>query len=158
VSDSPDMTGDPTGDATGGPTRDKMGGIVRIHRAVLRQLIVEARAMPEVECCGLLAGRGEVISLILPARESTLSASAYEISPGELFAFFRRIREEHLEHLGIYHSHPRGENSPSPSDVALSYYPDAAYFILSPLEDAARPVRAYRIADGRWSELTIQPI
>jgi [CysO sulfur-carrier protein]-S-L-cysteine hydrolase len=114
--------------------------------------------MPEVECCGLLAGRGEVISVILPARESTQSASAYEVSPGELFSLFRRMRDEHLEHLGIYHSHPRGENSPSASDVALAYYPDAAYFILSPQEGAPRPVRAFRIADGRWSELTIQPI
>ena len=158
MSDSPDMMGDTTGDAKGGPSGDKLRGIVRVDRAVLRQLIAEARATPEVECCGLLAGRGEVISLLFPARESTPRASAYEISPRELFAFFRRMREEHLEHLGIYHSHPRGENSPSPSDVALAYYPDAAYFIVSPLEGVARPVRAFRIADGRWSELTIQPI
>jgi proteasome lid subunit RPN8/RPN11 len=137
---------------------DKMGGIVRIHHAVLSQLIAEARAMPDVECCGLLAGRNGVISVLLPAREGTRRASAYEISPAELFSFFRRMREEHLEHLGIYHSHPRGENSPSASDVALAYYPDAAYFIVSPQEGAPRPVRAFRIADGRWRELTIQPV
>jgi [CysO sulfur-carrier protein]-S-L-cysteine hydrolase len=150
VSDSTDATGDASG--------HKIGGIVRTQHAVLRQLLAEARAVLEAECCGLLAGHNGVISVILPARESTPSASAYEISPRELFEFFRRMRDEHLEHLGIYHSHPRGENSPSERDVALAYYPDAAYFIISPQEGAPRPVRAFRIADGRWSELTIQPI
>jgi proteasome lid subunit RPN8/RPN11 len=134
---------------------DKSAGAVQVHRALLPQLIAEASATPDVECCGLLAGRDGVISALLPARQGAPRASTYEIAPAELFSFFRRMRDEHLEHLGIYHSHPRGDNSPSESDVALAYYPEAAYFIISPRPDAPRPVRAFRIADGRWSELVI---
>src|SRR5665213_2707067 len=113
-----------------------MGSIVRIRRAAYSQLLDEARATPAIECCGLLAGRDGLISLVLPERQGAFSATSYEIEPAELFAFFHRMSEEHTEHLGIYHSHPRGENSPSTTDVALAYYPDAAYFILSPRPDA----------------------
>ena len=45
----------------------------------------------------------------------------------------REIRAAKLELLGIYHSHPNGKNEPSARDIELAYYPDTAYFILSPL-------------------------
>src|ERR1700730_18162801 len=126
--------------------------VVRIVRAVLQQMLAEARSIPEVECCGLLAGRAEVISVLLPARQGLCSASTYEISPPELFAMFRHMRDAGLEHLGIYHSHPRDANSPSSRDVERAHYPAAAYVIISPRPDAARPVRAFAIADGRSEE------
>jgi proteasome lid subunit RPN8/RPN11 len=132
--------------------------VIRIVRAVLQQMLAEARSAPEVECCGLLAGRAEVISVLLPARHGPRSASAYEISPPELFALFRYMRDAGLDHLGIYHSHSRGDNSPSRRDVELAYYPAAAYFIVSPQSDALRPVRAFAIADGRSEELTIDVV
>ena len=131
---------------------------VRVNRAVLYELIDEARATPELECCGLLAGRGGIISIVLPAQNALNSATAYEIAPAELFALFRRMRAERLDHLAIYHSHPRGENVPSPTDLASAFYPQAAYFIVSPLRDAPHPVRAFRIVDGRSRELSLDVI
>src|ERR1700722_8002543 len=130
---------------------DQAAGAVHVLHALWSQLIAEASATPDVECCGLLAASDGGISALWAARQGAPRASTYEIVPAELFSLFRRMRDERLEHLGIYHSHPRGDNSPSESDVALAYYPDAAYFIISPRPDAPRPVRAFRIADGRWS-------
>jgi proteasome lid subunit RPN8/RPN11 len=130
---------------------------VRVRAAVLGDLLAAARREPDLECCGLLAGRDGVVSLVLPARNALASATAFEIAPLELFALFRRIRAEGLELLGIYHSHPRGDNWPSARDIAGAFYPSAAYFIVSPLLDAPRPVRAFRIRDGYVSELTLQP-
>jgi len=68
----------------------------------------------------------------------------------------REIRATGLELLGIYHSHPAGDNVPSKRDIARAYYPDAAYFILSPKPDAANPIRAFSIRDSRATELDIQ--
>lgn len=132
-----------------------MGESIRVSGGVLRQLVEEARRSPEIECCGLLAGRGGVVTELLPAPNALRSATAYEIAPEELFRLFRRIRERGIEHLGIYHSHPATENAPSPSDVIRAFYPDAAYFIVSPRDGAARPVRAFAIRDGAAHELTI---
>jgi proteasome lid subunit RPN8/RPN11 len=119
-------------------------------------LLLEARRAPSMECCGLLAGRGEVITTVMPATNTLASSTAYEIASQELFALFGRIRAEGLELLGIYHSHPKGDNAPSRLDIERAYYPDAAYFILSPQPDYPRPVRAFRIREGMVTELQIE--
>jgi len=129
-----------------------MPAAIRIRREVLASLIEEARRDPAIECCGLLAGSGGIITDLLPARNALSSATAYEIAPEELFRLFRQMRERGLDHLGIYHSHPVTDNAPSPSDIARAYYPDAAYFIVSPMPHAARPIRAFEIRDGEVSE------
>jgi [CysO sulfur-carrier protein]-S-L-cysteine hydrolase len=133
-----------------------MDDLVRIGRAVFDRLLGEARANPNVECCGLLAGREGLIYTVLPAKNALQSSIAYEISPEELFALFRRIRSEGLEHLGIYHSHPKGENFPSPRDLEHAFYPDAAYLIISPTVGASCPIRAFRIIEGRSRELSLE--
>ena len=118
---------------------------------------MNARREPLEECCGLLAGRGGVISRVFAATNAASDpAKNYEIAPQELFRLMREIRAAKLELLGIYHSHPNGKNEPSPRDIELAYYPGTAYFILSPLPDAARPVRAFAIRDGGATELQIQ--
>jgi proteasome lid subunit RPN8/RPN11 len=131
---------------------------IRVESQVLNALLAEARRDPRTECCGLLAGNDGVISVVLPARNALASASAYEIAPAELFALFRSMREQGLDHLGIYHSHPNTDNAPSPTDLDRAYYPDAAYFIVSPRADALKPVRAFRIANGYADELAIETV
>ncbi len=137
---------------------------VRISKSALQQILAHARASPLIECCGLLAGRRQIISAVFQATNALASpdpnghaaATAYQIAPAELFALFRRIRRQNLRLLGIYHSHPTTDNVPSAADIDQAYYPEAAYFILSPQPGAPRPVRAFRIADGRSVELQIQ--
>ncbi len=68
----------------------------------------------------------------------------------------REIRAAGLELMGIYHSHPAGENRPSESDIERAYYPEAVYFIISSRPDAPNPIRAFSIRDGRVTELTIK--
>jgi proteasome lid subunit RPN8/RPN11 len=133
-----------------------MNGIVQVRAAVIDEMLAAARREPHVEVCGLLAGRDAVISLALPAPNALASATAFEIAPLELFALFRSMRAAGLELLGIYHSHPRGDNAPSPRDIAGAYYPDAAHFILSPQASSPNPVRAFRIRDGQVSEFIVQ--
>lgn len=133
-----------------------MHDFLRMSRAVFDRLLVEARANPEIECCGLLAGRDALISAVLPARNALQSSTSYEIAPAELFALFRRMRAKGLEHLGIYHSHPKGDNAPSSLDLERAFYPDAAYLIVSPNAGASRPIRAFRIIEGRARELSLE--
>ncbi len=105
----------------------------------------------------MLAGRHGAIAQAYPAQNAAeRPATAYEIPPKQLFRIMREIRAAGLELLGIYHSHPNGDNQPSPRDVERAYYPDAAYLILSPRADAPKPIRAFSIRDGDWMELRIQ--
>ncbi len=119
-------------------------------------MLEAARADSTHECCGLLAGRDSTITTVFAAHNALASATAYEIAPNELFAIFREMRAQNLEFLGIYHSHPHSENIPSATDVARAYYPDAIYFIISTILDAPTPIRAFRIRDGRFTELEIE--
>lgn len=122
-------------------------------------MLDHARRTTNHECCGLLAGRDGLITQAFPATNvSPHPATSYEIAPREILDRIREMRAAGLELLGIYHSHPNSPNEPSPRDIAQAYYPDAAYFILSPLPDAPRPVRAFSIRDGRVNELEIQII
>jgi len=66
------------------------------------------------------------------------------------------MRAEGWQHLGIYHSHPTGENAPSPRDIEQAYYPEAVSLIVSPLPGHPRPVRAFSIRDGGSVELSIE--
>ncbi len=121
-------------------------------------MLAQTRSAGGAECCGLLAGRDAAITRLLPARNAARRPeSEYEIAPEELFRLMREIRGAGLEMLGIYHSHPSGGNSPSASDIGRAFYPDAAYFIVSPREDAGRAVRAFAIRDGAVAELEIVP-
>jgi [CysO sulfur-carrier protein]-S-L-cysteine hydrolase len=98
-----------------------------------------------------------VITHAFPATNvASNPATSYEIAPEEIFNRMREMRAAGLELLGIYHSHPNARNEPSPRDIEFAYYPDAAYFIVSPLAGSARPVRAFSIRDGRVAELDIQ--
>jgi proteasome lid subunit RPN8/RPN11 len=128
---------------------------IRVRAGIMEEMLRHARSEPRTECCGLLAGLGGVITRIFPAKNALRSPTAYEIAPQELFQLFRRMREEGVEHLGHYHSHPATENVPSPSDIELAYYPHEAYFIVSPQPGAPHPVRAFSIRDGHVEELEI---
>jgi [CysO sulfur-carrier protein]-S-L-cysteine hydrolase len=132
---------------------------VRIEARVLEKMLTHARENPAEECCGLLAGRDSVITHAFPAaNDSPNSATSYEIAPREILDRIREMRTSGLELLGIYHSHPATANEPSPRDISQAYYPDAAYFILSPQPDAPRPVRAFSIRDGRVTEIEIEVV
>jgi len=116
-----------------------------------------AQREPGRECCGLLAGREGTITHAFPAvNVASDPVRNYEIAPREIVRLLREFRAAGLEFMGIYHSHPNGENEPSPRDVELAYYSKEAYFIISPRRDTPKPVRAFSIRDGRATELEIE--
>jgi [CysO sulfur-carrier protein]-S-L-cysteine hydrolase len=107
-----------------------------------------------LECCGLLAGGdGAITNAFAATNAAADTAKNYEIAPEELFRLMREIRTAGMALMGIYHSHPNGDNVPSPRDVERAYYPDVAYFIVSP--NAPARVRAFSIRDGTVAELKI---
>ena len=132
-----------------------MADFVRVRSEILDEMLAHARREARIECCGLLAGRDGLITEIFPATNVLASPKAYEIAPRELFDLFRALRDKGLTHLGQYHSHLDSDNVPSPSDIELAGYPEQAYFIVTLLPQAPKPVRAFSIRDASVSELEI---
>jgi proteasome lid subunit RPN8/RPN11 len=125
---------------------------------IIEKMLDHAQSDPSLECCGILAGTAGIITRIFPASNTLDSATAYEIAPPESFRLFRQMREEGLDHLGLYHSHVASANVPSPSDIAQAYYPEQAYFIISLVPGVGRPVRAFFIRDGRVEEAELTTV
>ncbi|HXW16689.1 MAG TPA: M67 family metallopeptidase [Candidatus Acidoferrales bacterium] len=130
---------------------------IRIRREILAEMLAHAEREAQRECCGLLAGRDGAISEIFSAGNASENpATSYEIAPADLFRMMRAIRAARLDLLGIYHSHPQGDNFPSALDVERAFYPDAAYFVVSPRAKARNPVRAFWIRDAVATELSVE--
>ena len=130
---------------------------IQILATVRAEVIHHAAREPGLECCGLLAGSGGIITRAFPATNSAPNpATAYDVPVAQLVRLMREIREANLELLGIYHSHPNSANEPSATDIELAAYPDAAYFIVSPRSDAPKSIRAFSIRDGNVRELNIR--
>lgn len=126
-------------------------------------MLEHARQAAPLECCGLLAGHGGVITRVYPAVNIHAESAArgrteYEIAPRELFQIVKQMRAAGLEHMGIYHSHPATENVPSPRDLERAYYEDVAYFILSPRDNTPRPLRAFLIVKGAAVEMEVKEV
>jgi proteasome lid subunit RPN8/RPN11 len=122
-------------------------------------MLAHARRHPHRECCGILAGHDGLITHAFRAKNVAADpARNYEIAPSELVSLMGELRKKRLEFLGIYHSHPHWmhTNEPSPKDIALAYYSEAIYFIITPRPYAATPIRAFSIRDGRALELEIE--
>lgn len=111
------------------------------------------RALPN-EACGLLAGVGEEVRLVLPVRNEAASPVRFRMDPREQLAAFRRIEEEGLQLLGIYHSHPTGPDHLSPTDLAEAAYPEAAYLVWYPAPEGWR-CRAFRLDGPRPEEIPL---
>jgi proteasome lid subunit RPN8/RPN11 len=130
---------------------------VRIPRQILDALLTDARTHAPNESCGLLSGRDSTIQNFHPTQNASPTPNAnYEIAPQDLFRVLREIRNQNLELAAIYHSHPTTENTPSPTDVARAYYPEAAYIIVSP--QSQTPIRAFQIRANEFIEQPLEQI
>ena len=122
-------------------------------------MLAHARRQPHRECCGILGGQGGLITQAFAAKNVAADPTRnYEIAPREIVRVMGELRERRLDFLGIYHSHPdwMESNEPSPKDIALAYYTEAIYFIVTPRPYASTPIRAFSIREGRVMELDIQ--
>lgn len=121
------------------------------------------RAHP-AEACGLMLGRFEpregkapkLMALRLhPARNVHASAGErFEIAPEDFVGADSAARDAGLEIVGVYHSHPRGGDGPSPADRegAQESWPSV---IVALKDGRAESWRCWQLADGEMSEQKI---
>jgi proteasome lid subunit RPN8/RPN11 len=122
---------------------------------MLEKIIAHAREGCPEEICGIIAGKEGVGDVLYRGRNvSPTPRVAYELDEATLVRQIE-FEEQGLTLAALYHSHPAGPETPSPTDVKRAFYPDSVYLICS-LADPARPVvRGFRIADGRVTEVRL---
>ncbi|MCP4429259.1 MAG: M67 family metallopeptidase [Chloroflexi bacterium] len=132
-----------------------MAMVFQIKRPFLAQLLAHLQSEYPLEACGILAGQMGRVVKIYPIGNILQSRTAYEMNPKQQLAAMLEIEDRSWEMLAIYHSHPNGPETPSPTDIAQAYYPDTIQLIVS-LRQRERPsIRAFTIVDGRVEEVEI---
>ena len=120
--------------------------------AVAARLLEHARAGAPEEVCGVLGGEGEraTRSEAVPNVASS-PETRYELAPAETVEAIERV-EEGSEHLGFYHSHPRGPPRPSATDEAEATWTGFVYCIVSLPESR---IDAWRWTGERFEALDV---
>ena len=127
---------------------------MKIQLHVLAGIIGHARDAAPLECCGLLAGKDELIDEYICTENIRASEVAYQVNPAEHFAAIKSLRARGRVVVGAYHSHPRTPAVPSATDLAEAHDADLLYVIVS-LRDDRPDVRAYRLQDRTFVEVPV---
>jgi proteasome lid subunit RPN8/RPN11 len=122
-------------------------------------IVAHARAGLPNEACGVIAGEDGRPVRVYPMHNAEESPVVYRFDEHEQLRVFTDIDDRGWSLLGFFHSHPRTEASPSPTDRALAHwtdpvtgehvpaYPGTRYVIVSLAGDEPE-LRAFRFEGG----------
>jgi proteasome lid subunit RPN8/RPN11 len=112
-----------------------------------------ARLAP-LEACGLLAGRSERVETMIGVQNQAQRPDRFIMEPYEQLKAFEWIESNRLELLGIFHSHPAGPETASPTDIAEAAY-EVIHVILS-YNGTGWHARGFWIERGAAAEVPLQ--
>lgn len=111
------------------------------------------------ECVGALGGyrSGDIwqVRAVYPLVNVAIQPeSNYLADPAGLIGALRTMRQHDTELVGLYHSHPRGQARPSPTDIREASY-DVPYLIAGV---PGRELRAFALPSGANVTLVLTPL
>lgn len=137
--------------------------VIEFADAAIQTIRHEGEKAYPRECCGLLLGRTAggrlAVASAFPCRnlKADVSYDRYEVDPRDFLRADRLARDQGLEVIGAYHSHPDQPAKPSPVDARESLQ-GFLYVIVEVREGRAGRVRSWlALGDGEFRELAIRP-
>lgn len=107
-----------------------------------------------LEACGLLAGRNDRVEKVLFVQNQAQSPVRFVMDPYEQLQAFEQIDADGLDLLGIFHSHPAGPETASPTDIAEAAY--AVVHVVCSRRDGEWSLRGFWIEDGASTEVPLR--
>jgi proteasome lid subunit RPN8/RPN11 len=111
--------------------------MLKISETIQSQLRGHGEETYPHECCGVLLGHAlegvnEVVTAVRAGNTRTDSAhNRYHIAPQELIAIQRQARQQELDIVGFYHSHPDHPARWSQTDFNEAHWLCCSYVITS---------------------------
>lgn len=128
---------------------------VKIEQALIRAIKKHGEETYPHECCGFLLGKAldgskQVVSALKAAnsRETRARRNRFLIAPDEYLRAEKVAREQALDVIGFYHSHPEVEAQPSQYDIEHAW-PWYSYLIVSVKGRRADKVTSWVLEDDR---------
>jgi len=119
-------------------------------QAMRRQVSSQA----PLEACGLLAGNQDSVETVLMVRNAEQSPVRFRMDAQEQYNAFEWIDAHGLDLVGIFHSHPSGPETASPTDIA-----EAAYEVVHVIWSRTKrtwSARGFWIEKGQVTEVDLQ--
>ena len=120
----------------------------------LQKMIAHVDSHAPLEACGLLAGLNSKVESVLEVSNQARSAVRFMMDPIEQLKAFEWIESNGFDLIGIFHSHPAGPETVSPTDIAEAAY--AVVHVILARVDGEWRARGFWIEDGRFSEVSLQ--
>lgn len=94
---------------------------LQIPVSIIRQLLEQAQLAYPLEIVGILAGKNQLVTQILPLENIALRPeSEFVANPEGLLRALKHLKTQELELIAFYHSHPNGPATPSRTDFLES--------------------------------------
>lgn len=128
-----------------------------IHHYVINEIQDYCLEKYPNEGYGFLAGRHSTITHFFPVPCQNHLPCSLELEPRVYFNIIKKMRYNHLEWLGIMHSHPLTRPYPSKRDLSGWTFQDKSFWILS-LKDKELQLCAYHIKNNNVIPLMFKVI
>ncbi len=106
-----------------------------------------------LEACGLLAGKNDRVKEVIFVRNQAQSPERFVMEPYEQLKAFDWIESSSLDLLGIFHSHPTGPATLSPTDIAEAAY--EVFHLIWSLQGETWALRGFWIENGQVFEVSL---
>lgn len=120
----------------------------------LQHMIDHVDAHAPLEACGLLAGKDSTVEKIFFVQNQAHSPVRYVMNPMEQLTAFTWIESHDMNLLGIFHSHPHGPVTVSPTDIAEAAY--AVVYVVLARVDKDWHAQGFWMEDNDYTEVLLQ--
>jgi len=130
------------------------GPVLKIESQLLQRIHAHGVETYPHECCGALLGRdadsGREVTDLLPLanRRNDSPRNRFEVTPEDVQLAEKTARENHVDLIGWYHSHPDAPARPSEFDREHAW-PWYSYIIVSVQQRQPRDTTSWRLRDDR---------
>ncbi len=91
-------------------------------QAQIDEMICHVEEQAPLEACGLLAGKIDRVEKVILVQNQAQSPERFVMDPYEQLEALEWIESHALDLVGIFHSHPAGPETVSPTDLAEAAY------------------------------------
>lgn len=130
-----------------------MKNLLTLDREQVREITEYVERHAPLEACGLLAGKNDRVEKVLFVQNQAQSPVRFVMDPYQQLQAFEQIDSDGLDLLAIFHSHPAGPETASPTDIAEAAY--AVVHVVCSRGDGGWKLRGFWIEAGASTEISL---
>lgn len=119
--------------------------MIKISKDIRDSIYEQGKNELPNEACGYLAGKHGVVVKRIQMTNVDQSPEHFSLDPKEQFSAVKQARNEGLDLIAVYHTHPETPARPSQEDIKLAYDPTISYVITSMIDG---DIKSFKIKNG----------